>query len=78
MDDVLASNPDAFKMLRVLWKLSFIKIDDVENKALYDIILKSNENEITNPQNIFTSLESIHTGMKSIIDQITKWMPRIF
>lgn len=32
MDDVLASNPTAFKMLRAFWKLSFIKIDDIENK----------------------------------------------
>jgi hypothetical protein len=69
MDDVLASNPEAFKMLRVLWKLSFIKIDDVENKALFDIILKTNENEIANPQNIFISSDSLHTRMKSIIDQ---------
>jgi hypothetical protein len=68
MDDVLASNPEAFKMLRVLWKLSFIKIDDVENKALYDIILKSNETELENPQNIFTYSDHLHTRMYDIID----------
>ncbi|WP_235846943.1 hypothetical protein [Neobacillus soli] len=72
MDDVLASNPEAFKMLRVLWKLSFIKIDDVENKALYDIILKTNENEIAKPKHIFISSESLHTRMKSIINQSYK------
>lgn len=43
MDDVLASNPDKFKMLRALWKLSFVKVDDEENKALFDIIIKRNE-----------------------------------
>ncbi|WP_045518742.1 endonuclease NucS domain-containing protein [Clostridium sporogenes] len=43
MDDVLASNPSKFRMLRAFWKLSFIKIDDEENNALKDIILKRNE-----------------------------------
>lgn len=43
MDDVLASNPFAFKMLRAFWKLSFIKFDDEENQAFRDIILKRNQ-----------------------------------
>lgn len=43
MDDVLASNPSKFRMLRAFWKLSFIKVDEEENKALKDIILKRNE-----------------------------------
>lgn len=42
MDDVLASNPSKFKMVRALWKLSFIKLDDEENKALKDLILFRN------------------------------------
>lgn len=69
MDDVLASNPQAFKMLRVLWKLSFIKIDDNENKALNDIILKSNENEITIPQNVFSRSNKLHNRIQSIINE---------
>jgi hypothetical protein len=36
MDDVLSSNPAAFKMLRALWKVSFIKFDDEENQAFRD------------------------------------------
>ena len=43
MDDALSSNPHSFKMLRAFEKLSFVKIDDQENKALKDIILKRNE-----------------------------------
>lgn len=43
MDDVLSSNPEAFKMLRVFWKLSFIKFDDEENQAFRDILLKRNQ-----------------------------------
>ena len=46
MDDVLSSNANEFRSLRSFWKLSFIKIDDKENKALKDIILKKNEKHI--------------------------------
>ena len=49
MDDVLSSNPEAFKMLRVFWKLSFIKFDDQENQAFRDIILKRNQAALSNP-----------------------------
>lgn len=48
MDKVLSSNPTAFKMLRAMWKVSFIKIDDHENKALLDILLKENEMNLLN------------------------------
>lgn len=48
MDDVLSSNPKAFKMLRALWKLSFIKVDDEEDKALYDIMLRRNKHNYKN------------------------------
>lgn len=43
MDEALASNPSKFRMLRAFWKLSFVKVDEDENKALKDIILKKNE-----------------------------------
>ena len=43
MDDVLSSNPNSFKMLRVFWKLSFIKFDDEENQSFRDILLKRNQ-----------------------------------
>ncbi len=44
MDDVLSSNPPAFRMLRAFWKVSFIKFDDEENQAFRDVILKQNQN----------------------------------
>jgi len=47
MDDVLSSNPDAFRMLRVFWKLSFIKFDDEENQAFRNIILKRNQDALS-------------------------------
>lgn len=55
MDDVLSSNPDVIRMLRAFWKVSFIKLDDDENQALMDIILRSNKASLNNPHkdNIF-------------------------
>lgn len=62
MDDVLASNPIKFKMLRAFWKLSFIKIDNEENKALRDILLKSNLEALMNPSidNCFEFSQATH------------------
>jgi hypothetical protein len=56
IDDALSSNPTAFKMLRVFWKVSFIKLDDRENQALKDVLLKVNQEALKNPlsgQNVF-------------------------
>lgn len=56
MDDALLSNPDSFRMLRAFWKLSFVKVDDKENIALRNIIIKRNKrflNELNNNKNIF-------------------------
>jgi len=43
MDDVLRYRPAAFRMLRAFEGLSFIKIDDEENRALKEYISLSNE-----------------------------------
>lgn len=53
MDDALSSNPEKFRMLRTMWKVSFIKIDEEEDKALRDIILKRNEENIKCGDNAF-------------------------
>jgi hypothetical protein len=50
MDDVLSSNPSAFKMLRAFWKLSFIKFGDEENQAFRDVILKRNQHVLSSSQ----------------------------
>ncbi len=62
MDDVLSSNPTAFKMLRAFWKLSFIKFTDEENQAFRDIILKRNQSilENTRGNNGIFPFEPIH------------------
>lgn len=64
MDEILLSNPNSFKMLRAFWKLSFIKIDDVENKALFDIILKSNELAINKPDEVYYFDEGLHNEIR--------------
>lgn len=66
MDEVLASNPGKFKMLRAFWRVSFIKIDDDENKALFDIILKNNEENLLVNKNFFTEKRSLHKRIKEI------------
>lgn len=48
MDDLLASNPDAFRSLRVFWKRTFIKLDDEENEAFKAAILRRNIVELNN------------------------------
>lgn len=68
MDDALSSNPSKFKMLRALWKLSFIKIDDEESQALIDIILKRNEDNIFTGSNVFEYNDSLK---KIINDKIS-------
>lgn len=70
MDDVLGSNPEAFKMFRAFWKRSFIKIDDIENQALKDVILRNNQEAISKPivgKTIFNHSCSFHNVMKKKI-----------
>ena len=47
MDAVLQNRDNPFRSIRSLWKLSFIKLDDDESKALFGVILKANEDNIT-------------------------------
>lgn len=49
MDDALASNPPAFRSLRAMWKRSFVQLDDQENQALKDAIIKKHEEVLRNP-----------------------------
>ncbi len=64
MDDVLSSRPQAFRMLRAFWKVSFIKFDDEENQAFRDVILKHNQKELLEPdfgESVFaTDYEGTH------------------
>lgn len=69
MDDVLLSNPAAFRTLRALWKVSFIKFDEIENQAFRDIVLKRNQEYIATGQNIIVNESSkYHSGCQSKIN----------
>lgn len=48
MDDVLRYKPSSFRMLRAFEGLSFIKIDDEENRALKEYLYIINDSEILN------------------------------
>lgn len=69
MDDVLVSNPSAFKMLRAFWKVSFVKLDDDENQALKDIILRVNEETLAGPAwDVFESrYEQYHSRIRPML-----------
>lgn len=64
MDDALNSNPAKFRMLRAMWKVSFIKVDEEEDKALRDIILKRNEEELYSREKIFEYFPEKHEYIK--------------
>lgn len=68
MDDILSSNPQKFKMLRAFWKLSFIKIDDEENQALIDVILKNNEENLKLKTSIFEEYQATHNYIDQTVD----------
>jgi len=64
MDDVLSSNPEKFRILRAFWKVSFIKVDDDENKALRDIILKRNETLLNSSEGKFSFSTALQKSIK--------------
>lgn len=66
MDDVLKYRPQSFKMLRAFEGLTFIKIDDEENRALREYISLSNEfayDDINN--NTFSFSKEEHESISS-------------
>ena len=65
MDDVLSSNPPAFRMLRAFWKVSFIKFDDEENLAFRDVILKRNQDAATVRGSNEVAFEPLHADILS-------------
>lgn len=66
MDDVLQYRPPAFKMLRAFEGLSFIKIDDEENRALKEFICLKNEKDYDDiDSNIFKFDASIHDKLSA-------------
>lgn len=73
MDDVLSSNSEKFKIFRTMQQVSFIKVDDEENKALRDIILKRNEEYISTGKNCFEFNPQFHIN----IENNMRWFHRM-
>ncbi|MBF0344287.1 MAG: hypothetical protein HQL06_08655 [Nitrospirae bacterium] len=71
MDDILSSNPSAFRMLRAFWKVSFLKFDDVENQAFKDVLLKYNQHALSAPQESINIFKSDYEGFhKAIVERL--------
>ena len=67
MDDVLLSEPAAFRSLRVIWNRSFIQFDDEENQAFKNIIFKRNQAALADPVegiNVLPFSHDFHDGLK--------------
>lgn len=60
MDDALSSDPPAFRILRAIWKLSFIKFDDEENQAFRNALLKLNQAALVAPAKHANVFEQKH------------------
>ena len=67
MDDVLRYRPSAFKMLRAFEGLTFIKIDDEENRALKEYISLANEDHYGDiDDSVFPFDTCVHGRLASI------------
>lgn len=66
MDDVLRYKPSAFRMLRAFEGLSFIKIDDEENRALKEYLYIVNEATDSNLEMCRDFDSSVHERVASI------------
>lgn len=64
MDDVLRYKPSAFKMLRAFEGLSFIKIDDEENRALKEYLYIVNESEICDGSDCLEFDNTLHFNLE--------------
>ena len=73
MDDVLNSNPSAFRKLRFFHQRSFIQLDDIENAALRSYIIQKHEQVlITNDKSAFIDTSSANTTHNEIKKKIYK------
>ena len=68
MDEALNSAPSKFRSLRAMWKVSFIKLDDEESQALFDIILKRNESHITDGNAIYEFDSATHEQIEKRLE----------
>lgn len=73
MDDLLRSDPEAFKSLRTFQNRSFIQFDDKENNAFKAAILRRNESILLDPQK--TSGNTIACNYRDTISKFSSHGP---
>lgn len=64
-DEILNYKPNTFKMLRVFWKRSFIKIGDEENNSLKEIFLLRHQLELATGSGTIETDLSVHEDIKT-------------
>lgn len=69
MDEALNSAPSKFKSLRAMWKVSFIKLDDEESQALFDILLKRNESSLADGIETYEFDDTIHKQISNRLNE---------
>lgn len=67
MDEILSFKPASYKMLRAMWKVSFIKVDDEEAIALRNHLLKNNEDSLISSTNYFNFNPALHQAIAAKI-----------
>lgn len=65
VDEILNYKPHTFKMLRVFWKRSFIKIGDEENNSLKEIFLLRHQSEFESGCGTIETDMSVHGEIKA-------------
>lgn len=65
MDEVLQYRTSPFRSIRTLWKLSFIKMDNDEAKALFDIFIKHNADNLADSSYHYDFSETVHERLSA-------------
>jgi hypothetical protein len=60
MDDLLSSAPEKIRMIRTMQGVSFIKLDDQENKAVRDYIVFKNRNNLSSDEARYIFDDDVH------------------
>lgn len=73
MDDLLTYRPASFRVLRAMWQRSFVRIDDEEDQALRDVVLRANRDALAQPVVGRLVLEDDHQKVHSTLEaRLTK------
>ena len=70
MDEVLSSSPTKIRMIRAMQGVSFIKLDDEENKAVRDLIVFRNRNVLSDKKHRYTFNDNSHRKIGKKVSSI--------